>query len=110
MTNRNRPATRLSSPSPLRHTMRCMAFEATIKYAKSGDVHIAYQVTGVGPTDLLLVPDGIIPIESMAEEPSFDRFIRRLARFSRVVRFDRRGMGLSDPVTAANPPTLEHWV
>jgi class 3 adenylate cyclase/pimeloyl-ACP methyl ester carboxylesterase len=91
--------------------MRCMAFEAAaIKYAKSGDVHIAYQVTGVGPTDLLLVPDGIIPIESMAEEPSFDRFIRRLARFCRVIRFDRRGMGLSDPVMAANPPTLEQWM
>lgn len=89
--------------------MRMAAGTAT-NYARSGDVHIAYQVTGEGPPDLLLVPDGVVPIESMAEESSFDRFIRRLERSCRVIRFDRRGMGLSDPVTPSNPPTLEQWM
>jgi len=87
-----------------------MASEATTRYARSGDVHIAYQVTGEGPLDLLLVPDGAIPIEAMPEEPSFDRFIGRLGRFCRVIRFDRRGMGLSDPVTSLSPATLEQWM
>jgi pimeloyl-ACP methyl ester carboxylesterase/class 3 adenylate cyclase len=82
----------------------------TTRYARSGDVHIAYQLSGEGPIDVLLVPDGVIPIEAIPEEPSFDLFVRRLGRFSRVIRFDRRGMGLSDPVTASNPPTLEQWM
>jgi class 3 adenylate cyclase len=86
-----------------------MATEAATRYARSGDVHIAYQVAGEG-ADLLFVPDGVIPIESMAEWPSFDRFIRRLTRLFRVIRFDRRGMGLSDPVTPSNRPTLEQWM
>lgn len=73
-------------------------------------MHIAYHVSGEGPLDLLLVPDGVIPIEAMSEEPSFDRFIRRLGRFARVIRYDRRGMGLSDPVTPDHPPTLEQWM
>lgn len=50
-----------------------MPSQATTNYARSGDVHIAYQATGEGPLDLLLVPDGMIPIEAIAEEPSFDR-------------------------------------
>lgn len=87
-----------------------MASEPIIGYVRSGAVHIAYQVTGEGPFDLLLVPDGVIPIDAMLEEPSFERFIHRLGRFSRVIRFDRRGMGLSDPVTPSTPPTLEQWV
>lgn len=87
-----------------------MTREAATRYARAGDVHIAYHLTGEGPLDLLLVPDGMIPIEAIPEEPSFDRFVRRLGTFSRVIRFDRRGMGLSDPVTPANPPTLELWM
>lgn len=81
-----------------------------MKYARCGDAHIAYHVTGEGPRDLLLVPDGFIPIAAMADEPSFHRFICRLDRLCRVIRFDRRGMGLSDPVTRSNPPTLEQWM
>jgi class 3 adenylate cyclase/pimeloyl-ACP methyl ester carboxylesterase len=80
------------------------------RYANTGDgVHIAYRVMGEGP-DLLVPPDGPIPIDAIPDEPHFDRFLRHLARFSRVILFDRRGMGLSDPVTPANPPTLENWV
>jgi class 3 adenylate cyclase len=81
------------------------------RYARSGDgVHVAYQVSGSGEHDLLLVPDGVIPIESMAELPAFDRFLRRLEGFARVVRFDRRGTGLSDPIAPSSPPTLERWM
>lgn len=87
-----------------------MALQPTTRYARSGDVHIAYHVGGEGPLDLLLVPDGMIPIEAMTEEPSFERFLRRLGTFARVIRFDRRGMGQSDPVTPSNPPTLEQWM
>jgi pimeloyl-ACP methyl ester carboxylesterase len=79
------------------------------RYAKSGDVHIAYQVSGDGSIDILLIPDGVIPIEAMLDEPHFEQFVRRLAGFARVIRFDRRGMGLSDPVTPSDPPTLERW-
>jgi class 3 adenylate cyclase len=96
--------------APGHPTMAPMASQPTTRYARSGDVHIAYHMTGDGPVDLLLVPDGVIPIEAIPEEPSFDRFVRRLGRFCRVIRFDRRGMGLSDPVTPANPPTLEQWM
>jgi pimeloyl-ACP methyl ester carboxylesterase len=80
------------------------------RYARSAGSHIAFQISGTGTMDLLLVPDGSVPIEAIPELPSFDRFIRRLEGFSRVIRFDRRGMGLSDPVNPANPPTLEQWV
>ncbi len=80
------------------------------RYAKSGAVHIAYQVMGDGPIDLLLVPDGIIPIELMTEQPAYARFLDGLASFSRLICYDRRGIGLSDPITASAPPTLEQWV
>jgi pimeloyl-ACP methyl ester carboxylesterase len=80
------------------------------RYARCGDVHIAYQVSGAGLLDLLLVPDGLISIEATAEEPSFERFVRELSSFARVIRFDRRGIGLSDPVTRQSPPTLEQWM
>jgi class 3 adenylate cyclase len=80
------------------------------RYATTVDgVHIAYRTLGEGP-DLLVPPDGPIPIDAIPDEPHFERFVRRLARFSRVVLFDRRAMGLSDPVTPANPATLETWV
>src|SRR5438105_1877370 len=81
---------------------------AGTRYASSGDVHIAYQVRGDATLDLLLVPDGIIPMEAMTEEPSFARFLDRLASFSRLILFDRRGTGLSDPVSPT--PTLTQWV
>ena len=80
-----------------------------IKYAKADGVHIAYQVRGDGPIDLVLAPDGIIPIEAMGEERRLARFLDRLASFSRLICFDRRGIGSSDPVTPATPLTLEQW-
>jgi len=86
-----------------------MAVESRVRYAKSGDVHVAYAASGAGALDLLLVPDGAIPIEAMGEQPNFARFIERLEAFSRVIRYDRRGTGLSDPPAPGEPPTLEQW-
>ena len=74
-------------------------------YARSGDAAIAYQVVGEGPLDLVLVNGPSSHVEVVWEEPSTARALRRLASFSRLVLFDRRGTGLSDPVT--RPPTLE---
>ena len=79
-------------------------------YARSGELHIAYQTSGEGPPDLLLLPDGLIPMEAMAEEARLARFLDRLAAFARLIRFDRRGIGLSDPVSPNAPLTLEQWM
>lgn len=69
------------------------------RYAKSGDVHIAYQVFGEGPVDLVFVPGFISHIENYWDEPGFARWLRRLGSFSRVIMFDKRGTGLSDQVS-----------
>jgi class 3 adenylate cyclase len=66
------------------------------RYAKSGDVSIAYQVTGDGPIDLVLVPGFVSHLDVDWDDPRHARFLRRLASFSRLIRFDKRGTGLSD--------------
>jgi class 3 adenylate cyclase len=81
-----------------------------IRYAKHGDVHIAYQVHGADGPDLLAFSSSLIPIDSVVDEPSLARFDRRLASFSRVIRFDMRGVGMSDSVSPTDPPTLEQWM
>jgi class 3 adenylate cyclase len=83
---------------------------AHTRYAKCDDVHIAYEALGTGPLDLLVIAGSAVPIDSIKDEPSIDRFQRRLASFSRLVRFDLRGTGLSDPVSPSSPPTLEQWM
>jgi class 3 adenylate cyclase len=65
-------------------------------YAKSGDVNIAYQVMGDGPLDLVVVPGFISHLENDWDEPRSAHFLERLASFSRLIRFDKRGTGLSD--------------
>jgi class 3 adenylate cyclase len=65
------------------------------RYATCGDIDIAYQVLGEGPTDLLVLPGPFVPIDSIDDEPALYRFQRRLASFARVIRFDLRGVGLS---------------
>src|SRR5215211_431156 len=75
------------------------------KYAKSGNVSIAYQVVGDGPLDLVVVPGWISNVEMFWEEPTVARFFRVLASFSRLIIFDKRGTGLSDRSIA--PPTME---
>ncbi len=77
------------------------------RYAKSGDVNIAYQVAGEGALDLVFVPGWVSHVEWCWEEPGFAHFLRRLASFSRLILFDKRGTGLSDPVADQALPTLE---
>ena len=77
------------------------------RYAKSGDLHIAYQVVGDGPFDLLHIPGFVSNVEAMWDEPLLARFLRRLASFSRLILFDKRGTGLSDRVPNDRLPTLE---
>ena len=77
------------------------------RYAKSGDLNIAYQVVGDGPVDLVYVPGWISNVELNWEEPSLAHVLERLASFSRLIMFDKRGTGLSDPVPQDRLPTLE---
>jgi pimeloyl-ACP methyl ester carboxylesterase len=77
------------------------------RYAKSGDVHIAYQVVSEGPIDLIVVPGWVSNVEVQWEDPAVARFNRRLASFSRLILFDKRGTGLSDRVPDTDLPTLE---
>ena len=74
-------------------------------YARSGDLHIAYQVVGDGPVDLVWIPGWISNIDHYWDEPTVARYFNRIASFSRLILFDRRGTGVSDPLTRA--PTLE---
>lgn len=66
------------------------------RYAKSGDVYIAYQVVGEGPLDLVFVPGFVSHLEASWQSPGRAKFFRRLASFSRLILFDKRGTGLSD--------------
>jgi pimeloyl-ACP methyl ester carboxylesterase len=75
------------------------------RYARSGEVHIAYQVVGEGSIDLVYVPSWISQVEHYWEEPTVARYFERLASFSRLIMFDRRGSGLSDHLPRV--PTLE---
>jgi pimeloyl-ACP methyl ester carboxylesterase len=77
------------------------------RYARSGDVNIAYQVAGDGPLDLVYVPGWISNVELMWEEPAQAHALGRLAAFTRLILFDKRGTGLSDPVSLDRLPTLE---
>jgi class 3 adenylate cyclase len=72
--------------------------------------HIAYQVEGSGPLDLLETGDGtVFSIDATPEQPRWQHWVDRLASFCRIIRFDLRGVGLSDPVGSSEPPTVEHW-
>lgn len=72
--------------------------QAQTRYAKSGDVHIAYRVFGNGPRDIVLIPGTLSHVELTWELPSNEHLLKRLTAFSRVIVFDKRGQGLSDRV------------
>lgn len=74
--------------------------QSSIKYARSGDVHIAYRVFGEGPRDILLIPGTVSHVELLWEVPSNKHLLKQLTRFARVIVFDKRGQGLSDRVAA----------
>jgi pimeloyl-ACP methyl ester carboxylesterase len=77
------------------------------RYARSGDVNIAYQVTGEGPIDLVFVMGWVSNLEAFWQEPTVASFFNRLASFSRLILFDKRGTGLSDRVPIDRLPTIE---
>jgi pimeloyl-ACP methyl ester carboxylesterase len=80
-----------------------------VAYARSAGLHIAYRALGAGNLDVLMYPGApLLPLESIDSEPSYARFLDRLCRFCRVIQFDGRGIGLSDPVHGEL--ALDDWV
>ena len=77
------------------------------RYARSGRLNIAYQVVGDGPRDLVFIPGWVSHVEFAWELPPLARFLDRLASFSRLIVFDKRGTGLSDRVPDADLPGLD---
>jgi pimeloyl-ACP methyl ester carboxylesterase len=83
--------------------------EAPVKYAKSGDVHLAYRIFGAGPRDIVLVPGTLSHAEMSWERPPAKHLLERLTAFARVIVFDKRGQGLSDRNITAEQ-TLEERI
>lgn len=81
-----------------------------VQYAKVGDSHVAFQVIGSGAVDLVFACEWWNHLEEQWNHPPIANFLDALASFSRLVLFDKRGTGLSDPLPAAQPPTLENWI
>ncbi len=85
--------------------------EPDTRYATTTDgLHIAYQVEGSAPLDLIEITNGtLFSVDAVAEQPLWQAYVDRLAAFSRLIRFDLRGIGLSDPLGSSDPPTVEQW-
>jgi pimeloyl-ACP methyl ester carboxylesterase len=79
-------------------------------YAKTGDIHIAYQVVGDGPVDIVFLAEFWHTIEVQWDQPELAAFLERLASFGRLICFDQRGSGLSDPVALGELTSLEPWM
>lgn len=79
------------------------------RYARNGNVHLAYQIHGTGPIDLVFMPGTFVVMESYDEHPLLARFFRRLQSFARVIILDRRGLGQSDPLGPEGAPSPEAW-
>jgi pimeloyl-ACP methyl ester carboxylesterase/DNA-binding winged helix-turn-helix (wHTH) protein len=71
-----------------------------VRYARSGDIHIAYRVYGAGPRDIVMIPGTLAHLDVFWAIPSYQRLLKRLTAFARVIIFDKRGQGLSDRVVA----------
>ena len=84
-----------------------MSRHPVTRYAKSGEYSIAYQIVGDSPLDLVYVPGFVSHVEAVWEDPDYARFLDRLASFSRLIIFDKRGTSLSDRVPVKLLPTLE---
>ncbi len=92
-----------------------MAQAPRTRYAKCGDLDIAYQAFGEGTVDLVVLPGAFVAFDTIDGEPALYRFHRRLASFARVIRFDQRGMGAvialhgrtrrSDPMNGPRMPS-----
>ncbi len=83
--------------------------ESQTGYARLGTARIAFQVTGEGPIDLISTPGSFVSFDISAEDPAADLYYRSLASFTRLIRFDRRGAGASDPVPLDALPALESY-
>lgn len=94
-------------PAPAAPNFKVIDTIPETHYARSGDVNIAYQVVGEGPIDIVFVMGWVSHLEYFWREPNFARFLSRLASFSRLILFDKRGTGLSDRVPLNQLPTLE---
>jgi pimeloyl-ACP methyl ester carboxylesterase len=81
-----------------------------LRYAMSGDVYIAYQVFGDGPIDLVLVTEWMTPLDARWDVPLCSSALERLGKFARVISFDKRGIGCSDPVPIELGSTPEAWM
>ena len=93
---------------PVRRVVHAgVAAAAPTRYARNGEISLAYQVLGDGPTTLLLVTGWVLPMEAIWEDPAYARFVERLASSFRVILWDKRGTGLSDRVAVDRLPTLE---
>ncbi len=79
-------------------------------YTDVEGLQVAYQVVGSGPSDVVFVPDWLHHLDVQWEEPLSANFMLRLASFSRLIMFNQRGMGLSDPIPVDSTPTLEEWM
>ncbi len=95
----------MSPERPLLGKRENRAVESETRYARSGGVNIAYQVVGDGPFDLVFVPGYVTHLELAWKLPTFGPRLAETASFSRMIKFDKRGTGMSDPVSGA--PTLE---
>jgi class 3 adenylate cyclase len=80
------------------------------RYARLGELHLAYQVVGDGPPDILLLDQWFGHVEAQWDVPPLAEFRERLADFGRLIMFDKRGTGLSDPIPTASLPTLEEFM
>ena len=80
------------------------------RYARLGDLHLAYQVLGEGPPDILLLDQWFGNVEEQWDVPPMATFRERLASFGRLIMFDKRGTGLSDPIPTSALPTLEAFM
>lgn len=78
-----------------------------IRFAKSGDVHIAHQILGDGPVDLVWIHDWRSNLELQWEEPAYSQLLEQLASFTRLLLFDKRGSGLSDRTVGPDLFTFE---
>ena len=79
------------------------------RYTRVGEAWIGYQVLGDGPIDLVFLTGLASNIETQWDYPPFARMLERMASYSRLIVFDRRGSGISDPVSLEDVPTWEHW-
>ena len=80
------------------------------RYARLGDLHLAYQVLGEGPPDILLLDQWFGHLDAQWDVPPLAELRERLATFGRLIMFDKRGTGLSDPIPTSSLPTLEEFM